>query len=116
MPLLRAFACAAALLFRSALAVAGESDPQDFTQIKNGQYLAILSDCGSCHTVPGQRRFAGGRPKLRSVTLSRLISRRTAKPELALGLTTNSMQRSARVFAGTARFFIRQCRTTPTLK
>ncbi len=62
MPLLRALAGAAALLFTSALAVAGESDPQDFTQIKNGQYLAILSDCASCHTVPGHRRFAGGLP------------------------------------------------------
>ena len=60
--LLRAFACGAALLLTSALAVAGESDPQDFTQIKKGQYLAILADCGSCHTVPGHRRFAGGRP------------------------------------------------------
>jgi mono/diheme cytochrome c family protein len=62
MPLLRAFACAAALLFTSAVAVAGESDPQDFTQIKKGQYLAILGDCASCHTVPGHRRFAGGLP------------------------------------------------------
>jgi mono/diheme cytochrome c family protein len=62
MPLRGAFACAAVLLFTSALAVAGESDPQDFTQIKKGQYLAILADCGSCHTLPGHRRFAGGLP------------------------------------------------------
>jgi mono/diheme cytochrome c family protein len=61
MPLLRAFACAATLLFSSLPAVAGQSDPQDFTQIKNGQYLAILADCGSCHTVPGHSRYAGGR-------------------------------------------------------
>jgi mono/diheme cytochrome c family protein len=62
LPLLRAFACAAALVFTPALAVAGQSDPQDFTQIKKGWYLAILADCGSCHTVPGHRRFAGGLP------------------------------------------------------
>ena len=62
MPLLRAFACAAAVIFMSAPAIAGESDPQDFTQIKKGRYLAILADCGSCHTVPGHRRFAGGQP------------------------------------------------------
>lgn len=62
MPLRGALACAAALLFTSALAIAGESDPQDFTQIKKGQYLAILADCGSCHTLPGHRRFAGGLP------------------------------------------------------
>jgi mono/diheme cytochrome c family protein len=61
MPLLRSFACAATLLFSSLPAVAGQSDPQDFTQIKNGQYLAILADCGSCHTVPGHSRYAGGR-------------------------------------------------------
>jgi mono/diheme cytochrome c family protein len=62
MPLRGALACAAALLFTSALAIAGESDPQDFTQIKKGQYLAILADCRSCHTLPGHRRFAGGLP------------------------------------------------------
>lgn len=44
-------------------AEAGGIDGQDFTQIKRGQYLAILSDCTSCHTVPGSNRpFAGGRP------------------------------------------------------
>jgi mono/diheme cytochrome c family protein len=51
----------AALLTSSALA--GESDPQEFTQIQKGRYLAVLSDCVSCHTVPGSNRpFAGGRP------------------------------------------------------
>jgi len=44
-------------------AYAGESDPQEFTQIERGRYLAVLSDCASCHTVPGSNRpFAGGRP------------------------------------------------------
>jgi len=43
-------------------AFAGESDPQEFTQIERGRYLAILSDCASCHTVPGSNQpFAGGR-------------------------------------------------------
>jgi mono/diheme cytochrome c family protein len=41
---------------------AGDPDPQDFTQIERGRYLAVLSDCASCHTVPGSHRpFAGGR-------------------------------------------------------
>jgi mono/diheme cytochrome c family protein len=41
---------------------AGATDPQAFTQIERGRYLAILSDCASCHTVPGSNRpFAGGR-------------------------------------------------------
>jgi mono/diheme cytochrome c family protein len=43
-------------------AMAGASDPQDFTQVEHGRYLAVLSDCASCHTVPGSNQpFAGGR-------------------------------------------------------
>jgi len=43
-------------------AKAGDSDPQEFTQIDRGRYLAVLSDCASCHTVPGSNQpFAGGR-------------------------------------------------------
>ena len=61
-PPLRVFGCVVALLFTSVLAVAGGSDPQDFTQTKRGQYLAVVGDCASCHTVPGRRSFAGGRP------------------------------------------------------
>ncbi len=42
---------------------AGASDPQDFTQIERGRYLSVISDCASCHTVPGRNQpFAGGRP------------------------------------------------------
>jgi len=41
---------------------AGESDLQDFTQIERGRYLSVISDCASCHTVPGHQPFAGGRP------------------------------------------------------
>jgi len=59
---LRAVTCAAALLLTSALGGAVESDPQDFTQIKNGQYLAVLGDCESCHTAPGHKPFSGCRP------------------------------------------------------
>src|SRR5215510_3717629 len=44
------------------LAHAGDPDPQEFSQIERGRYLAVLSDCGSCHTVPGSSQpFAGGR-------------------------------------------------------
>src|ERR1700752_3860299 len=49
-------------LFVATSATAGDSDPQEFTQIERGRYLAILSDCASCHTVPGSNQpFAGGR-------------------------------------------------------
>ena len=52
----------AALLLSTASSFAGDSDPQEFTQIQRGRYLAILSDCSSCHTVPGSGHpFAGGR-------------------------------------------------------
>jgi len=41
---------------------ASQSDPQDFALIEKGRYLAIASDCASCHTVPGSDRpFSGGR-------------------------------------------------------
>ena len=57
------FAGAALLLLGTAPTVAGGADPQEFTQIERGRYLAILSDCGSCHTVPGSSQpLAGGRP------------------------------------------------------
>jgi mono/diheme cytochrome c family protein len=52
---------AVALLLALTPAIAGESDPQDFTQIEKGRYLAVLGDCASCHTDPGGRPFAGGR-------------------------------------------------------
>lgn len=45
------------------VAVAGHTDPQDFTLIEKGHYLATVADCVGCHTVPGGGpSFAGGRP------------------------------------------------------
>jgi len=50
------------LLLGATASFAGDSDPQEFTQIQRGRYLAVLSDCASCHTVPGSNQpFAGGR-------------------------------------------------------
>lgn len=59
---LAAFVLAASL--GSAVPVlAGDADPQEFSQIERGRYLSVTSDCVSCHTVPGSDRpFAGGRP------------------------------------------------------
>jgi mono/diheme cytochrome c family protein len=57
------FAGVGIALSTATAAVAGASDPQDFTQVERGRYLAVLSDCASCHTVPGSSQpFAGGRP------------------------------------------------------
>jgi mono/diheme cytochrome c family protein len=56
------FAGVAIALSAVGSAKAGDSDPQEFSQIERGRYLAVLSDCASCHTVPGSNQpFAGGR-------------------------------------------------------
>jgi mono/diheme cytochrome c family protein len=74
----KGFACrnagvaVASLVVASSLIAAGRAqtnqygtrlDPQNFTQIEQGRYLAVAGDCASCHTVPGSGQpFAGGRP------------------------------------------------------
>jgi mono/diheme cytochrome c family protein len=35
-------------------------DPQDFSQIAHGRYVAVLGDCAACHTNPGGPPYAGG--------------------------------------------------------
>jgi mono/diheme cytochrome c family protein len=58
----RAAGCLAGLALGWLAGHAGAAtNPQDFTQIERGRYLAILGDCGACHTVPGGKPFAGGR-------------------------------------------------------
>src|SRR5580700_10183873 len=54
---------ASTLLLTTIASSASAGDPQEFSQIERGRYLTILSDCGSCHTVPGSNQpLAGGRP------------------------------------------------------
>ena len=54
---------AAAGMLGAIASSAGAGSPQDFQQVERGRYLAVLSDCASCHTVPGSNQlFAGGRP------------------------------------------------------
>ncbi len=36
-------------------------DLQDFAAVERGRYLATAADCSSCHTMPGEHPFAGGR-------------------------------------------------------
>jgi mono/diheme cytochrome c family protein len=51
-----------ALVLAPSLCVAGASDPQNFTEIERGRYLAVVADCSSCHTMPNDgAAFAGGR-------------------------------------------------------
>jgi mono/diheme cytochrome c family protein len=52
----------AVLALGTAAARAGESDPQNFTQIDRGHYLVNAGDCAGCHTLPGSgKMLAGGR-------------------------------------------------------
>lgn len=38
------------------------SDGQSFDQIARGRTLAAIGDCAACHTAPGGKPYAGGRP------------------------------------------------------
>ena len=51
---------AAAVLFVSLTGAAFAQETQSFDRIERGRYLAVLSDCAGCHTVPGGMAFAGG--------------------------------------------------------
>ena len=53
---------ALALLLLAAGAARAETDGQSFDQISRGRYLAMAGDCAACHTVPGGKPYAGGRP------------------------------------------------------
>lgn len=51
-----------ALMMAPVLVQSGQVDPQDFTQLERGRYLALVGDCAACHTVPGSGLpYAGGR-------------------------------------------------------
>ena len=52
---------AAALCLTPHLVRGTQVDPQDFTQLDKGRYLALVGDCASCHTTPGGEAYAGGR-------------------------------------------------------
>jgi mono/diheme cytochrome c family protein len=49
-----------AAAFSVAVAGAAFADSQNFDRLERGRYLAVLSDCAACHTVPGGQPFAGG--------------------------------------------------------
>ncbi len=49
-----------AAVFSIAVAGAAFADSQNFDRIERGRYLAVLADCGACHTSPGGEPFAGG--------------------------------------------------------
>jgi mono/diheme cytochrome c family protein len=59
---MRGFAIASMLLCAGGIAHAQSPDRQNFTNIERGHYLATVGDCFACHTAPGGKPFAGGRP------------------------------------------------------
>lgn len=56
----RIFAAALLLVLPVASAGSASADSQDFDRIERGRYLAVLADCGACHSKPGGQPFAGG--------------------------------------------------------
>jgi mono/diheme cytochrome c family protein len=52
----------ALLLLLAATPARAGSDGQSFDQISRGRYLATVGDCAACHTAPGGKPYAGGRP------------------------------------------------------
>ena len=62
---------------------------QDFTQVERGHYLAVLGDCGACHTLPGSgHEMAGGRPIETPFGLI-IASNITPDPETGIGAWTD---------------------------
>jgi mono/diheme cytochrome c family protein len=51
---------ATAIFLVASIGGASAQDRQNFDRIERGRYLAVLSDCAACHTVPGGQPFAGG--------------------------------------------------------
>jgi mono/diheme cytochrome c family protein len=59
---MRSLAAACLLSLFGVVAAAAASDPQAFDEIARGHYLVMVGDCAACHTAPGGKPFAGGRP------------------------------------------------------
>jgi mono/diheme cytochrome c family protein len=54
---------AASLGLSASAAMPQSINPQDFSQVERGRYLANAGNCTACHTVEGSgKEFAGGRP------------------------------------------------------
>jgi mono/diheme cytochrome c family protein len=82
---------AAALLLASLLSLAGAAfaDSQNFDRIERGRYLAVLADCGACHTRPGGPPFAGGLP-LQTPFGILVAPNITPDPETGIGTMTDA--------------------------
>lgn len=63
-------------------------DPQSYSGIERGRYLAILADCAACHTAPGGKPFAGGLP-LKTPFGVIVSSNITPDPDYGIGRMSN---------------------------
>lgn len=52
------------LLSQAQVSFADSAVPQNDSPVAKGEYLARAGDCIACHTMPGDKIFAGGRPML----------------------------------------------------
>src|SRR5947209_18076454 len=50
----------AAIVLSTTVASTAIAEDQSFDRIERGRYLAVLGDCGACHTASGGQPFAGG--------------------------------------------------------
>ncbi|MGA2290917.1 c-type cytochrome [Bradyrhizobium sp.] len=82
---------AAALLLASWFCLAGAAfaDSQNFDRIERGRYLAVLADCGACHTKPGGQPFAGGLA-LQTPFGTLVAPNITPDPETGIGTMTDA--------------------------
>ncbi|MXP62646.1 cytochrome c [Roseomonas sp. M0104] len=57
---MRSTILAATLLAATAMATAAKADPDNFTEVQRGRYLATAGDCMGCHIGPDGKSLAGG--------------------------------------------------------
>jgi mono/diheme cytochrome c family protein len=78
-----------ATVFSFAVVGAAFADSQNFDRIERGRYLAVLGDCGACHTAPGGQPFAGG-VALQTPFGTLVAPNITPDPETGIGNMTNA--------------------------
>ena len=77
-----------AVLFASLTGAAFAQGTQSFDRVERGRYLAVLSDCAACHTVPGGAPFAGG-VALQTPFGTLVAPNITPDPDTGIGNMTN---------------------------
>ena len=89
-------------------------DPQDRRLAEVGAYIARTADCVACHSVPGDKPFAGGLAMQTPVGTIYSSNITTRPPASAPTATPISRTRCSTASARTARRSIRPCRIRRT--